>query len=217
MPENSIAAASIAPTRQTAGQVFRYGIATGRCERDPAPDLHGALQPIVGKHMAAALESAGVSALMRAIANDEGQPLTCAALELSALHFQRPGNSRQMEWAELDVFPRLLTGRRSMSQSTLRAALRRMGFTNDEMTPHGFRTMARTVLVERLNVNPDVIEAQLAHGRSGPLGAGYDRAGFRSQRRRMMPLWAGCLRHLRDGRPGAAFTAAKRISKGPGK
>ena len=62
--------------RQTAGQVFRYGIATGRCERDPAPDLHGALQPIVVKHMAAVLEPAGVSALMRAIANYEGQPLT---------------------------------------------------------------------------------------------------------------------------------------------
>jgi integrase len=82
--------------RQTAGQVFRYGIATGRCERNPSPDLHGALRPIVVKHMAAVLEPAGVYALMRAIVTYVGQPLTRAALELSALTFQRPGNIRQM-------------------------------------------------------------------------------------------------------------------------
>ena len=235
--------------RQTSGQVFRYGIATGRCERNPAPDLHGALKPIVVKHMAAVLDPAGVGALMRAIAEYEGQPLTRAALELSALLFQRPGNIRQMEWAELDldrllwtipaakmkrtvhgkmngrphlvplapralaileelqpltghgrfVFPSLLTGERSMSENTLRTALRRMGYTNEEMTPHGFRAMARTVLVEQLNMNPEVIEAQLAHGKSGPLGAAYDRAEFMEQRRAMMKKWADYLDGLRDG------------------
>ena len=237
--------------RQTAGQVFRFGIATGRCERNPAPDLHGALVPIVVKHMAAVLEPSGAGALMRAIAAYEGQPLTRAALELSALLFQRPGNIRQMEWAELDldralwtipaakmkrtvhgkvngrphlvplakravamlselkplsghgryVFPSLLTGERCMSENTLRTALRRMGYTNDEMTPHGFRAMARTILVEQLNVNPDVIEAQLAHGKSGPLGAAYDRAEFMAQRRTMMSLWADYLGRLQRGDP----------------
>jgi integrase len=83
--------------------VFRYGIATGRCERNPAPDLHGALRPIVVKHMAAVLDPTGVSALMRAIATCEGQPLTRAALELSAVMFQRPGNIRQMDWAEFNL------------------------------------------------------------------------------------------------------------------
>ena len=246
--------------RQTAGQVFRYGIATGRCERNPAPDLHGALRPIVVKHMAAVLEPAGVGALMRAIATYEGQPLTRAALELSALLFQRPGNIRQMEWAELDidgglwtipaakmkrtvhgkvngrphlvplperaaailrdlrpltghgrfVFPSLLTGERSMSENTLRTALRRMGYTNDEMTPHGFRAMARTILVEQLDVNPDVIEAQLAHGKSGPLGAAYDRAEFMSHRRAMMAMWADYLDHLRRGEPWKPSRVAKK-------
>jgi integrase len=251
--------------RQTAGQVFRYGIATGRCERNPAPDLHGALKPIVVKHMAAVLDPAGVSALMRAIDRYEGQPLTRAALELSALLFQRPGNIRQMEWAELDldaalwtipaakmkrsvhgkvngrphqvplapravsilrdlhpltgngryVFPSLLTGERCMSENTLRTALRRMGYTNDEMTPHGFRAMARTILVEQLNVNPDVIEAQLAHGKSGPLGAAYDRAEFMTQRRTMMSKWATYLDQLRrDGRPsGPASSRRARASR----
>ena len=95
--------------RQTSGQVFRYGIATGRCERNPAVDLHGALRPIIVKHMAAVLEPSGVGALMRAITSYGGQPLTRAALELSALLFQRPGNIRQMEWSEIDLDGRLWT------------------------------------------------------------------------------------------------------------
>jgi len=58
-----------------------------------------------------------------------------------------------------------------------------------------------TILVEQLNVNPDVIEAQLAHGKSGPLGAAYDRAEFMAQRRAMMQQWADYLEGLRTGRP----------------
>ena len=85
-----------------------------------------------------------------------------------------------------------------MSENTVRVALRRLGFDNDTMTPHGFRAMARTILVERLNVVPEVIEAQLAHGKSGPLGAAYDRAEFMEQRRKMMKTWADYLDELRD-------------------
>lgn len=66
------------------------------------------------------------------------------------------------------------------------------------MTPHGFRAMARALLVERTN-QADVIEAQLAHAKSGPLGAAYDRAEFMDQRRQMMVVWAGYLGPLRDG------------------
>ena len=64
------------------------------------------------------------------------------------------------------VFPSLLTGERPMSENTIRTALRRMGYTNEDMTPHGFRAMARTVRVEQLNGRPDGIEAQLAHGKA---------------------------------------------------
>jgi integrase len=234
--------------RQTAGQVFRYGVATGRCERNPAPDLHGALQPIIVKHMSAVLEPAAAGSLLRTIWTYEGHPLTRAALKLSALTFQRPGNIRHMEWREIDfdsaqwtipaskmkrsvqgkesgrphlvplaaqavkilreiepltghgryVFASLLSGERPMSENTLRAALRRMGYSNDDMTPHGFRAMARTIMVEQLNVHPDVIEAQLAHGKSGPLGAAYDRAEFVAQRRAMMTEWADYLDALRE-------------------
>jgi len=81
------------------------------------------------------------------------------------------------------VFPSLLTGERPMSENTVRAALRRKGYANEEMTAHGFRAMARTLIVERLpGIAPDVIEAQLAHGKSGPLGTAYDRAEFMEQR-----------------------------------
>jgi integrase len=234
--------------RQTAGQVFRYGVATGRCERNPAPDLRGALQPIIVKHMAAVLEPGAVGPLLRAIWSYEGQPLTRAALQLSALLFQRPGNIRRMEWREINfdsarwtipaakmkrsvqgkesgrphlvplarqaieilrelepltgdgryVFTSLLSGERPMSENTLRGALRRMGYSNDDMTPHGFRAMARTLMVEHLDIHPDVIEAQLAHGKSSPLGAAYDRAEFVAQRRAMMEEWADYLDTLRE-------------------
>jgi hypothetical protein len=83
--------------RQCAGQVFRCGIQTGRSERSPAGDLHGALRPLRVKQMAAVLEPTKVAELLRAIDGYSGQPLTRAALALSALLFQRPGNIRQME------------------------------------------------------------------------------------------------------------------------
>ncbi len=86
-----------------------------------------------------------------------------------------------------------------MSENTVRGALRRLGYGNDEMTPHGFRAVARTLMVEQLDVNPDVIEAQLAHGKSGPLGMAYDRAQYMQQRRDMMGKWADYLDKLRTG------------------
>jgi integrase len=95
--------------RQTAGQVFRYGVQTGRCDRDPAADLHSALKSINVTHMAAVLEPAKAGELLRAINGYSGQPTTRVALQLSALPFQRPGNIRQMEWGWVDFDRALLT------------------------------------------------------------------------------------------------------------
>jgi integrase len=235
--------------RQTAGQVFRYGIQTGRCDRNPALDLHGALKPVTTKHMAALLEPLKVGDLLRAI-DGYSSPLTRAALALSALLFQRPANIRSMEWAWIDfdnamltipsqdmkrrieqklngrphfvplapqaaaflkelvpisghgryVFPSIRTSQRPMSDNTVNAALRRMGFEKDEMSAHGFRATARTLMIERIKgISADVIEAQLAHGKSGPLGSAYDRAEFMEQRRVMMQTWADYLDKLRIG------------------
>jgi integrase len=98
------------------------------------------------------------------------------------------------------VFPSLLTGEECMSENTIRAALRRMGYSNDEMTAHGFRAMARTLIAEHLHGVPaDVVEAQLAHGKTGPLGMAYDRAEYMAQRRELMVKWADYLDRLRKG------------------
>ena len=97
------------------------------------------------------------------------------------------------------VFPSLLTGERCMSENTVRGALRRMGYGNDDMTAHGFRAMARTMIAERLSVAPEVIEAQLAHAVGDALGRAYNRTQFLEQRQDMMTKWANYLDRLRDG------------------
>jgi integrase len=97
------------------------------------------------------------------------------------------------------VFPSLLTGERCMSENTVRGALRRMGYGNDDMTAHGFRAMARTMIAERLDIAPEVIEAQLAHAVSDSLGRAYNRTQYLEQRRDMMVKWADYLDRLRDG------------------
>lgn len=75
-----------------------------------------------------------------------------------------------------------------------------MGYTNDEMTAHGFRAIAPTLMVERLpGISADVIEAQLAQGKSGPLGMAYDRADSMDQRRTIMAAWVNYGDALRDG------------------
>lgn len=89
--------------RTTAGQVFRYGIASGFCEHDISVGLRGALrdQPPT-QHRAAITEPEELSSLIIAIYGYKGTPVVCAALKLSALLFQRPGEIRQMEWTEID-------------------------------------------------------------------------------------------------------------------
>lgn len=97
------------------------------------------------------------------------------------------------------VFPSLLTGERCMSENTVRGALRRLGYGNEDMTAHGFRAMARTMIAERLGVAPEVIEAQLAHVVSDALGRAYNRTQYLEQRVDMMTKWADYLDRLRKG------------------
>lgn len=235
--------------KYAAGQVFRFGIATGRCARDPAADLRDALTPVQVRHHAAITDPKRAGELLRAIADYKGHGVTRAALQLAPLLFQRPGELRKAEWAEIDlvaavwtipsermkrkkqdkasgpphivplaaqavailrelqpltghgryVFPSLRTGERPMSDAAILAALRRMGFPKDEMTGHGFRAMAHTMLAERLGVAESVIEAQLAHAVPDSLGRAYNRTEFVDQRRKMMQEWADYLDRLRKG------------------
>lgn len=97
------------------------------------------------------------------------------------------------------VFPALTTGERCMSENTVRSALRRLGYGNDEMTAHGFRAMARTMIAERLGIADAVIEAQLAHAVPDALGRAYNRTQFLDQRREMMSKWADYIDELRLG------------------
>lgn len=95
------------------------------------------------------------------------------------------------------VFPSTRGEGRVLSDATLGAALRRLGFSNDEMTAHGFRAMARTMLVERLNVDESVVEMQLGHRVKDALGRAYNRTQLVEQRRVMLQAWADYLDNLR--------------------
>lgn len=97
------------------------------------------------------------------------------------------------------VFPNPLTGERPMSDNGVLSALRRMGFGKEEVTGHGFRATARTIAAERLGIEPEVIEAQLAHRVPDALGRAYNRTLFLEQRRELMTKWADYLDRLRKG------------------
>ncbi|MBY3201997.1 tyrosine-type recombinase/integrase [Rhizobium laguerreae] len=90
-------------TRSTIGRVFRYAIATARAESDPTSALRGALQRHVPKSHAALTTRSELGGMMRAIYGYEGWPSLVAALKIQALCFARPGETRSMEWSELDL------------------------------------------------------------------------------------------------------------------
>ena len=221
-------------------QVFRYAIATGRAERDPVPDLKGALQPAKTTHFATMTDPKAIGELLRSIDEYHGSFVTKCALQLAPLVFVRPGELRAAEWSEIDldvaewnikadrmkmriahlvplskqavvilrelypltgrgkyVFSSEQTSTRPMSENTLNFALRRMGFAKNEMSVHGFRAMARTVLDEILHVRPDYIEHQLAHAVRDPNGRAYNRTSHLPERCEMMQMWADYLDGLK--------------------
>jgi hypothetical protein len=88
--------------RSICSQVFRYAVATGRAERDPSADLRGALPPTKPQHMPTITDPKKIGALLRAISDYEGNPITRCALKLAPLVFVRPGELRHAEWTEID-------------------------------------------------------------------------------------------------------------------
>jgi len=96
------------------------------------------------------------------------------------------------------VFPSIRSPRDPMSENTITAALRRLGYTGNEMTGHGFRSMASTMLHEQ-GWNTDVIERQLAHAERNRVKAAYNHAEYLPERRKMMQAWADYLDGLRAG------------------
>ncbi|MBB3255459.1 integrase [Paraburkholderia bannensis] len=107
------------------------------------------------------------------------------------------------------VFPGARDRKRPMSEATINAALRRLGYdTRTEITGHGFRAMARTILHEELEQKPEVIEHQLAHAVPDNLGGAYNRTRFIKERRAMMQRWADYLERLKSGAKIIPITAA---------
>lgn len=116
------------------------------------------------------------------------------------------------------LFPSFRTSLRSMSENTINAALRALGYASDEMTAHGFRTMADTLLNETGSFHPDAIERQLAHQDKNAVRRIYARGEFWSERVRMMQYWSDYLAELRDRvhpvGPDAAVQSGERPSFG---
>lgn len=228
--------------RSFASQVFRYGAATARAEQDPAQLLLGALVSPPVNHFAAITDPEEFGALLRAIEGYRGDPSVVYALQLTPHVFQRPGELRQMEWAELDfeksiwtipvskmkmrqshtvplsrqartildsarelsgdgrfVFPSIRTKARPISDNTVNAALRRMGYRKDQMTAHGFRTTASSLLNESGKWNPDAIERSLAHMVAGSVRRIYNQSAYWSERVDMAQWWSDYLDELRKG------------------
>ncbi|MFZ2494126.1 MAG: integrase arm-type DNA-binding domain-containing protein [Thermoanaerobaculia bacterium] len=105
------------------------------------------------------------------------------------------------------IFPNGRGGDRPMSDNAILAALRRSGIEKEEMTGHGFRAMARTILDEVLGFRVDIIEHQLAHAVRDPNGVAYNRAKFLPQRAEMMQKWADYLDERRKSKPQAEQNA----------
>lgn len=117
-------------------------------------------------------------------------PLAAQAVEI--LRDLKPLTGRSVY-----VFPSERGRDRFMSNNTINAAMRRLGYGTNDMTAHGFRAMARTVLDEVLGFRPDFIEHQLAHQVRDPNGRAYNRTAHLAERKKMMQAWADYLDGLR--------------------
>ncbi|QBH19178.1 DUF4102 domain-containing protein [Alcaligenes faecalis] len=244
--------------REAVQHVYQYAVDVGAMEpaRNFVNKNTGGLPPPRSRHYAAITEPARLGQLLRDIRNYHGHFITCCALRLAPMMFQRPGQIRLADWEDIDFevelwrcppekmkmrewqkrdsrtpahivpLPRQaleilqelypLTGprgpvfrsmsRRSetsryISDNTINVALRTMGYdTKEEITGHGFRATARTMIREHLGWDPDVIERHLAHTSDEELGSSYDRAAFIAQRKTMVQQWADFLDELEAGK-----------------
>ncbi len=236
--------------RSTLSRIFKYGIACGRADRDPAADVSEALTAAPSTPRAAITTAAALSELIRAIEGYEGSKEVRLGLLLLMHVFCRPIELRHMEWTEIDFaknlwlipgpkmkmrqphavplsgqvvamlqelqiltghgkycFPGVRSPARPISENTLNAALRRLGYAKEEVCSHGFRSTASTLLNEANQFNPDAIEAQLAHRPRGNSVRGiYMRGQFFEERVTMMAWWSNYLDSLAGQRGSTAET-----------
>lgn len=250
--------------REQLSRIFRFAVACGSAERDPAHDLRDTLPARPIRNYANITVPDQVGELMRAIDAFTGTFTVACALKLAPLWFVRPGELRAAEWKEFNLegphptwtipaarrklkksdkenpkmpphlvplsrqavaileelkpltsggrylFPSIRDRKRPMSENTINASLRRLGYDKDTMTGHGFRHMASTLLNE-MGFRPDAIERQLGHKEPGVRGI-YNKAEHLPERRKMMQAWAEYLDDLREGRQ----TKRGRLAQGRG-
>ncbi len=241
-----------------ARQVWDYWLPTAHVQqRNITEGLKGRLTPYRGKNFAAILDPVRMGGLMRAIKGYKGGLIVRTALQLTPYLYQRPGNLRMMEWAELDldaalwtipsmkmkrtklekeqgedhtvplptqavallrsihpltghglyVFPGERSHDRPVSDNSVRSALYALGF-GKEQSWHGFRASARTMLVDELGIDWQVIEANLAHAVKDANGRSYNRTQYVKQRFVMIQQWADYLDKLATGADVIQFKAA---------
>ncbi|MEO8186130.1 MAG: integrase arm-type DNA-binding domain-containing protein [Burkholderiaceae bacterium] len=244
--------------REAVQHVFQYAVDVGTLDpsRNFVNSRTGGLPAPRARHYAAITDPQQLGQLLRDILAYKGNVITRAALRLSPLLFQRPGQLRLAHWEDIDlerklwrcppekmklrewkkrdartpahfvplptqavdilrdIFP--LTGptgpifrsmakrseaTRYMSDNTINSALRTLGYdTKEQITGHGFRATARTLIRELLGWDREVIERHLAHVSDEELGGSYDRTTHLDQRRRMIQLWANLLDDLAAGK-----------------
>jgi integrase len=223
--------------RSEMSAIYDFAIVQDLCEYNPVQAVAKQIPPQKVKHRAAIIDPSQLGQLLRDIDRYQGTLVVQCALRYSPLVFQRPGEIRQMQWADVDwsdcmwrlhisktdidhlvplstqalailnelkpltgsgqyVFPSQRGKGRPMSENTIRTALQNMGYDSDQMTAHGFRSTASTLLNEQ-GWHPDAIERQLAHVPSDPVRAAYNRALHLDERRQMMQSWADYLDSLK--------------------
>jgi integrase len=240
--------------REAVQHVFQYAVDVGTLEpgKNFVSNRTGGLPPPRARHYAAITDPQKLGQLLRDMRAYNGNVITRAALQLSPLLFQRPGQLRLAHWEDIDleravwrcppekmklrewkkrdmrtpahlvplptqaveilrdILP--LTGptgpifrsmakrsekTRYMSDNTVNSALRTLGYdTKEQITGHGFRATARTLIRELLGWDREVIERHLAHVSDEELGGSYDRTTHFNQRCRMIQLWADLLDDL---------------------
>ncbi|GKS77351.1 integrase arm-type DNA-binding domain-containing protein [Acidovorax sp. SUPP950] len=244
--------------REAVQHVFQYAVDVGTLEpgKNFVSSRTGGLPPPRARHYAAITDPQKLGQLLRDMRAYNGNVITRAALQLSPLLFQRPGQLRLAHWEDVDlnqalwrcppekmklrewkkrdmrtpahlvplptqavtilrdIFP--LTGptgpifrsmakrsekTRYMSDNTVNSALRTLGYdTKEQITGHGFRATARTLIRELLGWDREIIERHLAHVSDEELGGSYDRTTHLDQRCRMIQLWADLLDDLAAGK-----------------
>lgn len=255
--------------REAVQHVFQYAVDVGALEpaRNFVNGRTGGLPPPRARHYPAITDPDKLGQLLRDIRAYNGNVITRAALQLSPLLFQRPGQLRLADWEDInleqtlwrcppekmkmrewmkrdvrtpahlvplptqaveilrDIFP--LTGptgpifrsmakrsekSRYMSDNTVNSALRTLGYdTKEQITGHGFRATARTLIRQLLGWDREVIERHMAHVSDEELGDSYDRTTFLDQRRQMIQVWADLLDELAAGKTVVPLAPMRRL------